>query len=476
MRAEVHEVQTSHRLQNMDLVNHELERKPIDLYANSPHKKLDDSLCLKDITPEDYAVKGTWNTLKGFFKDNKEEVKLKTFDRSKEILQIVQQRLEEQLRGLRPFRGEDVDDLISIVQERIAKNNNDRNSHLSLRPPLEIKLATSVCRIAYPMYVSNQKAYQNKHGIASKVKELKQMCFNFFKNAVKNSTVEMQTADMFCDLLKGPLKHKISSQMPDSIKSSMVESFGTKHAIILKIFEDLRKENEFQSFMHYIIDSASYARKWLISEVERVWFTKLNRKSKLEEKWFLMLTEKITNLQAGIGSTESALQGDRPLKGWLVSYRNEVGKHVPIPEETFKAIENTCISDTSNLKELIILGITRIKDELQNEYSDTSFKIMMEIPYDDILQDIWGCEEQCPFCAEPCCETSTNHWPGKAHTCVQHRPQGLNGYHKVGTKKLVIETCSYDVQSGTHFICYGGSCHSDGDSHSYKEYKTRYGS
>ena len=92
-----------------------------------------------------------------------------------------------------------------------------------------------------------------------------------------------------------------------------------------------------------------------------------------------------------------------------------------------------------------------------------------------IVDKIWGCEEKCMFCREPCKNTDKSNVSDNIdHHCIQHRPQWIGGFIILADKSLVVEFCNSLIQSDTPFIL------TDPDhifkilERLYKEYKTHH--
>ena len=73
----------------------------------------------------------------------------------------------------------------------------------------------------------------------------------------------------------------------------------------------------------------------------------------------------------------------------------------------------------------------------------------------EIVKEIWGCEEMCPFCDEPCRYSTTDH-PVK-HSCVCHRPRGISGCIDSKSSKLVVETCNEALLTNETFTFKTGT-------------------
>ena len=83
----------------------------------------------------------------------------------------------------------------------------------------------------------------------------------------------------------------------------------------------------------------------------------------------------------------------------------------------------------------------------------------------EIIDKLWGCEENCPFCGEPCERSERNHenYINKnentvPHFCQQHKPQGFSRWQWQGSDRLSRENCSFLVQYNGKFECTPETC------------------
>lgn len=86
--------------------------------------------------------------------------------------------------------------------------------------------------------------------------------------------------------------------------------------------------------------------------------------------------------------------------------------------------------------------------------------------------NLWGCDETCPFCNEPCVKQSNHH--GSSHICKQHRPQCCRGIFNAKTRVASLSVCNYSIQSEGSYYCsvINRKCNCSTETlHLYKEFK-----
>jgi hypothetical protein len=153
-----------------------------------------------------------------------------------------------------------------------------------------------------------------------------------------------------------------------------------------------------------------------------------------------------------------------------------------IPSESFRNVRQETSSSIQNVEYLtttILDHLSQSEENLAAKFkSQTSQTITWATfnPISRILKKIWGCQEQCPFCGEPCAK-GQDHGDSN-HYCLQHRPSCCIGIRKVFTLKACLESCEFDIQSNKTHTCgvFKNACDADhrkgcGKIHNYRDYK-----
>lgn len=154
-----------------------------------------------------------------------------------------------------------------------------------------------------------------------------------------------------------------------------------------------------------------------------------------------------------------------------------------IPSESFRNVRQETSSSIQNVEYLtttILDHLSKSEEKVAAKFkSQTSHSITWASfnPISRIIKKIWGCEEQCIFCGEPCAK-SQDHGDSN-HYSIQHRPSCCRGIRGLGTKKAFLESCEFDIQSNKTHLCsvFNYMCDVEnrkgcGKDHSYRDYKT----
>ncbi|XP_060554081.1 interferon-induced very large GTPase 1-like, partial [Ruditapes philippinarum] len=102
-----------------------------------------------------------------------------------------------------------------------------------------------------------------------------------------------------------------------------------------------------------------------------------------------------------------------------------------------------------NFKELVIEKLNESEHKLIEEFENVdSTTVIWNIldPITEVINETWGCPEECPFCGEPCAR-DIHDAEKMPHFCIQHKPKGCKGVHFTDSKELSIDTCNFAINS-----------------------------
>ena len=135
---------------------------------------------------------------------------------------------------------------------------------------------------------------------------------------------------------------------------------------------------------------------------------------------------------------------------------------LPLKEQDLKHKMEQDVEDFGNLKRLLLDRLQALEERILSPFTRETAETIKwgerKTPYTQIIDKLWGCEAQCPFCTEPCERTDPSHaTKGINHQCIQHRSSGVVGMRWVHSQSLAIESCNYQVQNkGSTLAC--GAC------------------
>ncbi|XP_064624089.1 interferon-induced very large GTPase 1-like [Lineus longissimus] len=361
--------------------------------------------------------------------------------------------------------------VIKMVTDEVKKHTrmNAERDEFTLTSTFIVKLAVHVCRHAVAVFTKLSGDYIKRHSQATKLQEFNETAFNMFWNKVKNCTNERIAADLFFDRLKELIKTKIEESMPFAVIDDTCTHFVKKYHLIIAILEELANTGNFDNFKSYIQDSKVHALKWLTTHINRKFFLRQNGvQTKYAEMAEVQLKQIIKGVKEGIRYASNRLQDEEAgnMQQWLKYFCDGVESVLPVRELQMITVTQQGVSDLSNFQNLLLdqdrltLLEHHILESFQAQTDAIKWKGMT--PYQKVLDRLWGCGAQCPFCNEPCQWMDPDHWNGRdkkvSHQCIQHRPGAIGGdrwdsdccvdhnQQRMYKDQLSTESCHYSVQ------------------------------
>ncbi|XP_041471827.1 interferon-induced very large GTPase 1-like [Lytechinus variegatus] len=399
------------------------------------------------------------------------------------------------------FKKSYATEVIRKITDKIETHNISDDFKFTIRPEYTVKLAVYVSRHCVQVFTSMQSLYNRKHGVKAKLQDYKKTAWSLFKNKVKQSTEEVMAGELLCTRLKGIVKEAVKKAIPRKCTEEVLMDFQmTKYYLMVKMMDDLAVKANFKEYMSYIRNAKKFASKWITQYTNEKMFSRhlgMSRYSEIAKSH----TSKI--MQCVRKSVHHATTKVMGLKGirmalWIEQFCHRASEELAVPVSTLTIVSERAVGDFNNLQRIILEQLDNIQEDLEEEFAnETKCSVDWDgtPPPQQVLNKIWGCQEQCPFCKEPCADTTPDHYElsGRSHMCMQHRPNGIGGtkWHSKGEmdgvdhsrRQLKHETCNFDIQRNLAFKCTlvnyrcrkSGKCSTTGDEfvwHNIKEYKT----
>ena len=230
-------------------------------------------------------------------------------------------------------------------------------------------------------------------------------------------------------------------------------SFYQKTYFKVRVLKDLATARKFELFKVYLEDIRRSFEYWAERYVRE--FCMANDKKNLKALAYSILHEIIVHIE----TTVKRLHKSMPIKQWLQKF--------------YKCLSEILIIDLGELQDII--EVTQIKSSSEHfiatllkqlpEVEEEVMKIIVDpnskfscitkwnnSPHLILCDSLVGCIARCPFCGEQCELTDPNHAEcGKDHFINIHRPQCLGKYLWVKSEKLILDLCTYLVESEYQF-------------------------
>ena len=425
---------------------------------------------------------------------SKEKSKFPLFDFIKNIPKMIRRekkhswvrRVEAYLEELTTKKGKFqlhyAQKVIDIVVE-VVQLTNDDNPNPTVSKEKEIRWVIQACRKALPVFKKMQEEYEETSSVAAKLRKYKTTTYNLFVNRVKQSTAEETVADYLRDQFEEPVKDTVQARINQMVVNEIVQLFYGKRHLIRIILKELAENENFDDYQSYISSPKTFVLDWLKGYTDKhitenrggaVWYTSVIAK---------YTKEMCSAIQDAAEKATQCVSGQSTLSSWISFLSESLKDQIALPVGLKASVKQEEVKDFQNLNTLLSKGINTIQSHVISHFESNYDEQTIwgnQTLYKEIRDRIWGCEALCPFCAEPCKKSDPNHASETdCHECVQHRPNGVNGWSFIYTKKLIIESCSYNVQTDKKFICIGIKhiCSSDNEVciyHPYRDYKKHF--
>lgn len=173
---------------------------------------------------------------------------------------------------------------------------------------------------------------------------------------------------------------------------------------------------------------------------------------------------------------------------WIRFFIEGLNKELPLSPKEFRLIAGEHIRNVQRFGHLLLNELPNLQDQVLQRFLTVKPSTVTWTGTDPSVSTftkLWGCKAYCPFCQEPCQKSDPEHITidkNDFHTCIQHRPVGINGTHFVTHNQMAIEVCNFKVQSNETFSCAAShfECRNSGNCeakdtttyHPFREYKT----
>ncbi|XP_054761083.2 interferon-induced very large GTPase 1-like [Lytechinus pictus] len=488
-----------------------LELKQSPLSSSLEQMSLENSITYGDISNEHICLKATrWENGKNLvgFGDNLRAAKQMTVVLTNRIFKEI----DTYLKGLsnqdvKFQKGHATEVIQKLVTEIDAYNQEalmSKNYNFTILPDYVVKLAVHVSRHCVQVFSLMQSEYNSKYGVKAKIQDYKNTAFSLFKNQVKQSTEEVVAGDLLCTHLMKVVEEAVKKAIPRQCVDEVLRDFQmSKYHLMVKIMEDLAVKANFKEYESFINNAEAFAFRWITEYTNEKMFTRkdgddMSRYAQLAACHIKNIIKCITK---SVKYATAEVEGGKGMRMpmWIEKFCHKLSARIAVPVSTLNCVSARPIVDFKNMQRVILDKLDEQENNLMCSFANETANTIAwdgKPPPQQILDKIWGCTEKCPFCGEPCADTTPDHYSlyKRSHTCVQHRPKGIKGIFWrsdsirdgiiVYKKQLNHESCNYSVQQKElEFSCHAcnfkcrkyGKCTTTGTnwvSHNNTEYKT----
>ncbi|XP_052768209.1 interferon-induced very large GTPase 1-like [Mya arenaria] len=362
-----------------------------------------------------------------------------------------------------------------LFQELTSKVRN-----ITLKKIFHIKLDVHILNFASCAFKNHNEFYDNQFGMTAHMNRYKSELYILFQEDVVNRTAEHRAAELFCLGVCNSFKKNVSGHLRLKTEEHLKGSLPfTKHNLIKAICTTLANNNKLDQFVEYLRNPKLFAKGWMKHQCEdNLNISKLAIEQARHE--VLHMTSAVENGVKLCCAKFKEMQSVN-MSEWssmIMTYLQHSG--TSLDHVDFQTFCNLRYIQDIEFFTNIVLGQNDEEGLLKHKTSLVLIEIeemfsKVNISYSKILNEMWGCNEQCPFCLEPCAKSEEH--GSSPHYCIQHRPNGCVGLRFVSDEKISKETCNASIALNFQYMCsvIKNACGCKKQvGHPYREYKQHF--
>ena len=351
-----------------------------------------------------------------------------------------------------------ITELLKLLQDEIGGFHNEE---FQFSLDYRMDMALTSCGYALPKFKEMAIRYRNKRNPVKNLETEKKRYFQHFNDSYRRTAQEIIAARHCCEVVKGAVERRVIKSLCVTVVEKMEKDESnsflfTKPALIRKVLASIGIElgkNNFEMCYQYLQHPMKTLRDYIKSHTE-TYCDYGEPVSRLTEYARELLTEVMKFVKVEVANTNNNHKGTFIILEWIAQFKKRASQRLII-EDTM-AIQCLLDSEEKNHSMEVFIfelkkGLDCIQKDLENNIKPKA-KDMEEWgqkPYNIIFNRVSGCTEACPFCREPCSNTSKNHEGD--HTVKLHRPQCLGGWRRRSSGKMALLTCTEAVAKDLYF-------------------------
>ena len=418
-------------------------------------------------------------------------------ERTEIVFTEVKKWLTMKKRSGEDFKPNFTTELLDLLFDSIAKDLSDK---YDFTPEYSVEMALTVCGYAQKIFEEMSEVFCKKHDPLVYIEtELKEACWKQFKDNYNDIEKEKSAAETLCSQLKNPIQMQVLLDLEGAIcdemraeykwlKSKKRLSAKVLHDIGDKLEEDRKRGRrcEFSDCSLYLRRPAKSLKKWIKKYTENYCddggIGGPTRISKIATEKLLIMVElvkksafEVTALLSDTVPGSSQIQGQCYINDWLKELHDKLKGKMTLDMTKLRMFgQDVVLKSVTFFQAEVVKGLDELHMQLKEEFKDMSSSVwsdhqLAKRPYDTLLKELAGCTEQCPFCKQQCDFTNPNHPDSVLHS-VKHRPQGLGGYKREKDNTMLLDVCTFSVDSKNKFK----NQDTNNEWHPYSDYKTFY--
>ena len=397
------------------------------------------------------------------------------------VLDEAKKQVDEICKRETDFNEVFTEELLRQLDRKISEHSVKVAEHFTFLQQYRLDVYLKACGYAVQEFKKMAESFRDKNDPRTYLeRNIKGLLFTRFKNQYYQREAEEAIANTLCAHLEEPIQTQIRNRMGRTLvtKMKLTEShFTSKMALKVKILTDLYTKDDFESYIVHTTDIEQSFENW----IKHYMFQFCNEKVSGENTRLQIATKEEISRLMGAVQNKVYNVNETDITKWLAIFcedkdlRTDLGVKLQV-DDLLTDQEEIQELNLENFKHQIMCSLRDLKNKLYaSELFDvTKYESVMaewkDKPY-DLLKDLIGCTEQCPFCGEQCDLLDPEHdVTVHKHRTTVHRPSCLIGWQSVHTRVMTTDFCPASIAS-TKMFRNGDTNY---EPHPYKDYQTIY--
>ena len=324
----------------------------------------------------------------------------------------------------------------------------NKNHQYMFTSEYKVDMALTFASYMKTEFIALMKVIRTNNDPIETFKRLKTTYFHTFLAQYKNISDDETAARNLYQLLSVSIETAVVETLPAKIADKMKSSdasFNQKKYFKVKVLKDLARAKRFDLFQTYLTDIKSSFESW----------AKVYVKDFCEHKQLPLAKSIVHEIIVKIDTTVKSLNRSISIMQWLQRFHDTMSGTLTVDlgemQDITGATHIVSISEhfITTFSELILQEEGRIMKVIADPHSKFSdITKWTTSPHVLLCESFIGCIERCPFCGEQCEITDSNHLQcGKDHYIHIHRPQCLGRCTWHISKQLILDLCTFSVES-----------------------------
>ena len=391
-------------------------------------------------------------TFIGFNKDNSRDQAIKCAQKaSDDFFAAAKDSFRKIRNNFQNFNRSYVFNLLKELIDSLTKYNEENEQMLTSE--YIVDMALIYAKYLADEFIKLMNEVRITNDPMESFKRLRETYFNTFIAQYKDISGDVTSAKSLSQVLSVAIETAIIQILPAKIADDMKskdQCFIQKKYLKVRVLKDLAKEKNFELYKTYLVDIKSSYESWIQQYVKEFCKTK---------DYITLARTTVHGIVIKITATIADLGKNIPIEQWLLNFHERLNDSLTINFSEMQDIigATTVKSSSDYFIDTLSEQLSQVEEEIMQMItrSNSKFSDITEwsnSPHIILCNSLIGCTEQCPFCKEQCEINDPNHADcEKDHFIHIHRPEclGRMKWHK--SKELVLDLCTYSIESDNTF-------------------------